>query len=344
MASWFDEQTQPPPYLSPDQLARVGITDPGQGPNRGSLAEVTSSGPAPSTVPTGTPSPPAGPTPGRFTPAPSGQGTFTAYDANGNPYQTTGARGQDGRYLPVTGTFLQGGNVVQPYQFSGGVPPPTAQTGGTTTTTAQKSGNIGADWQAFIASKGYTGTYARTNMPAIVAEFNQAYGYTAKPGNPNASGQIDTVDFGDGGGWRDLIHGGDDAWQNIADSPGGAGGAGGMADGSLLAPWTTPFTPRDPSQIAQDPAYQFQLGQGTQAINRSAAARGTLLTGGTLKSLDQYGQGLASTFNDKYYARDLGEYQLAQQNFYANQDRPFNKLSQLATLGKPTALPTPTVP
>ncbi len=117
-----------------------------------------------------------------------------------------------------------------------------------------------------------------------------------------------------------------------------------MADGSLLAPWTTPFTPRDPSQIAQDPAYQFQLGQGTQAINRSAAARGTLLTGGTLKSLDQYGQGLASTFNDKYYARDLGEYQLAQQNFYANQDRPFSKLSQLATLGKPTTLPPPTVP
>ncbi len=319
MASWFDEQTQPPPYLSPDQLARVGITDPGQGPNRGSMAGLTSSGPAPSTT---------------------GQ---TATDASGRPYPTTGQTGQNGQLLPTPGTFLQGGNVVQPYQFSGGVPPPTAQTGGTTTTGGPQNG----DYQGWFMSLVGNQPWNQQTFNSLVPQL-QAAGIQITP--PNANGDQTKIGIPDGQGgtqWVRVGFGeGHPVWIPQSGAAGGSDSTstGGMADGSLLTPWTTPFTPRDPSQIAQDPAYQFQLGQGTQAINRSAAARGTLLTGGTLKSLDQYGQGLASTFNDKYYARDLGEYQLAQQNFYANQDRPFSKLSQLATLGKPTALPTPTVP
>lgn len=40
--------------------------------------------------------------------------------------------------------------------------------------------------------------------------------------------------------------------------------------------------------------YQFRLGQGTQAIDRSAAARGGLNSGATLKALERYGQNLGS--------------------------------------------------
>lgn len=42
------------------------------------------------------------------------------------------------------------------------------------------------------------------------------------------------------------------------------------------------------------PGYQFRLDQGTQAIDRSAASRGNLGSGATLKALSDYGQGMAS--------------------------------------------------
>jgi hypothetical protein len=45
--------------------------------------------------------------------------------------------------------------------------------------------------------------------------------------------------------------------------------------------------------------YKFQLGQGTQAIAGSAAAKGILNSGATAKALQTYGQGLAAgTFNN----------------------------------------------
>jgi hypothetical protein len=169
---------------------------------------------------------------------------------------------------------------------------------------------------------------------------------------PNANGEQTKIGIPDGNGgtqWVRVGFGeGHPVWIPQAGGSGGGaaggdtGSIGGMADGSLLAPWDKTFTPRDPSQIANDPSFQFQLQQGLRGVQTGAAARGTLLTGGTIKALDQYGQGLASTYNDKYYNRDLGEYNLAKQNFYDNQDRPFTKLSQLAALGKPATVASPT--
>jgi hypothetical protein len=48
------------------------------------------------------------------------------------------------------------------------------------------------------------------------------------------------------------------------------------------------------------PGYQFQMQQGTQAVDRSAAARGLLNSGATGKALTQYGQGLASNYLGNY--------------------------------------------
>lgn len=117
---------------------------------------------------------------------------------------------------------------------------------------------------------------------------------------------------------------------------GGTGSSGlpGMG-GTLIDPWTKAFQPRNPADVANDPGYQFQMQQGLQGVERGAAAKGTLLTGGTLKALSGYGQGLASTYLDKYYNRDMQEYLLGRENFYNNQDRPYTKLSGLATLGRP---------
>lgn len=56
-----------------------------------------------------------------------------------------------------------------------------------------------------------------------------------------------------------------------------------------------------PGDLANDPGYQFQLAEGEKGINRAASANGMNLSGATLKALQKYGQGLASTtFGDAW--------------------------------------------
>jgi hypothetical protein len=59
----------------------------------------------------------------------------------------------------------------------------------------------------------------------------------------------------------------------------------------------------NPSSIQNDPSYQFRLGQGNQAINRSAAAKGMLGSGNVLAELAKYGQGMASQEYDNQFNR-----------------------------------------
>ena len=51
----------------------------------------------------------------------------------------------------------------------------------------------------------------------------------------------------------------------------------------------------DYSAFFQSPGYQFRQDEGIRAIDRSASARGQLMSGGTLRELQRYGQGLAAT-------------------------------------------------
>lgn len=46
--------------------------------------------------------------------------------------------------------------------------------------------------------------------------------------------------------------------------------------------------------IAATPGYQFRLSEGQRAAERSAAARGSLASGSTLRALTRYGEGLAA--------------------------------------------------
>ena len=57
-----------------------------------------------------------------------------------------------------------------------------------------------------------------------------------------------------------------------------------------------------------NPAYQFQLKQGQQALDRSSAARGMGASGAQMKAAQQYGQGLASQEYDKQYNRATSEF------------------------------------
>jgi hypothetical protein len=79
------------------------------------------------------------------------------------------------------------------------------------------------------------------------------------------------------------------------------------------APVSTPygnFTPPNPADVAKDPYYQFQTAEGEKALQRSAAKRGTLLSGGLLKSLEAYRQGLASSEASKAFDRAATAYGL----------------------------------
>lgn len=70
-------------------------------------------------------------------------------------------------------------------------------------------------------------------------------------------------------------------------------------------------------QLQNYPGYQFAYGQGLQAVDRSAASRGLELSGGQLKDVTQYGQGMADQLVGQYYgqlsgAAGLGEGAAAQ--------------------------------
>lgn len=71
--------------------------------------------------------------------------------------------------------------------------------------------------------------------------------------------------------------------------------AGTSALGSLQDLLSGKVTPNEQN----DPGIAFRLQQGEQALNRSAAARGNLLTGGTAKALTEFGQNYGSNeFNN----------------------------------------------
>ena len=109
----------------------------------------------------------------------------------------------------------------------------------------------------------------------------------------------------------------------------------------LMQPWTTPFqAPNDVTQ-QNDPGWQFRMNEGQKAIERSSAAKGTLLTGGTLKDLAGWSQDYASNEYDRVYGRALGEYQQAYNIFGNNQANQYNRLAGLSSQGQNAAAGMP---
>ena len=72
----------------------------------------------------------------------------------------------------------------------------------------------------------------------------------------------------------------------------------------------------------QDPGYAFRMSEGMKALDRSAAARGGLLSGSTLKGAQRFGQDLGS----QEYQNAFNRYQTSRTNTL----NPFASLSGLA--------------
>lgn len=81
-----------------------------------------------------------------------------------------------------------------------------------------------------------------------------------------------------------------------------------------------PFTMAD---YKADPGYNFRLTEGIKALDRSAAARGNLLSGAQLKGISRYGQDFASN-----------EYQNAYNRYQTDQGNQYNRLANMAGLGQ----------
>ena len=61
--------------------------------------------------------------------------------------------------------------------------------------------------------------------------------------------------------------------------------------------------------LEQDPGYQFRQAEGEKALQRGASAKGLSLSGGALKDLSRFNQGLASEEYGSAYGRYLDRYQ-----------------------------------
>lgn len=62
----------------------------------------------------------------------------------------------------------------------------------------------------------------------------------------------------------------------------------------------------NPSSVSSLPGYQFQMDQGTKALDHSAVANGNLFSGAQGKALDTFGQNLANTTYNQQLQNLLG--------------------------------------
>jgi len=86
------------------------------------------------------------------------------------------------------------------------------------------------------------------------------------------------------------------------------------------------YTPFGMQQFQQDPGYGFRLKEGQQALDRQAAARGGLISGGALKAAQRYGQEMGSQ-----------EYMNAFNRYQTERAARLNPLQSLAGMSQTTA-------
>lgn len=92
-------------------------------------------------------------------------------------------------------------------------------------------------------------------------------------------------------------------------------GLGGTAGAEGYGKYAKDFSMAD---YQADPGYAFRLGEGQKALERSAAARGGLISGGALKAATRYGQDMGS----QEYQNAFNRYQTSR----ANQLQPLGNL------------------
>jgi len=80
----------------------------------------------------------------------------------------------------------------------------------------------------------------------------------------------------------------------------------------------------------QDPGYAFRLSEGQKALDRQAAARGGLISGGALKAAGRYGQDMASQEYQNAFNRAFTGYGTD----VARENQLYNRQAALAGIGQ----------
>jgi hypothetical protein len=93
-----------------------------------------------------------------------------------------------------------------------------------------------------------------------------------------------------------------------------------------LVPLASNYTPFGMKQFEADPGYSFRMDEGMKALERSAAARGGLLSGSAMKGIQRFSQGLASD-----------EYTNAFNRYQTERSARLNPLQSLAGMGQTSA-------
>ena len=104
-----------------------------------------------------------------------------------------------------------------------------------------------------------------------------------------------------------------------------------------MDPWRAPraldprrfaFKPPSAAEMMRDPGYQFRLQEGQKALERSAAARGGLLSGGFARGLERYAQDYGSQEYGNVYQRKFGENQLGYGRALAQNQSAYDRALQ----------------
>ena len=92
-----------------------------------------------------------------------------------------------------------------------------------------------------------------------------------------------------------------------------------------LIPLASNYKPFDYNAMTADPGYGFRLSEGQKALERSAAARGGLISGSALKAATRFGQDMGSQ-----------EYTNAFNRYQTERNAQLNPLQSLAGMGQTT--------
>ena len=84
------------------------------------------------------------------------------------------------------------------------------------------------------------------------------------------------------------------------------------------------------SDYQADPGYAFRLSEGQKALDRQAAARGGLISGGALKAAQRYGQEMGSQEFGNAYNRALTSYNTG----VSSENQLYNRQAALAGIGQ----------
>lgn len=95
---------------------------------------------------------------------------------------------------------------------------------------------------------------------------------------------------------------------------------------NALIPMATNYKMFGMDTFSKDPGYGFRLAEGQKALDRSAAARGGLISGSALKAAQRYGQDMGSQ-----------EYMNAFNRYQTERNAQLNPLQSLAGVGQTTS-------